>query len=177
MGRLAIALIPLLILVLIMGAVGCKRGCSLLLTRTPTPTPTPTPTSKSSVRLIRIAGTAMEPTLKDGDLVMAESLTMDDIKRGDIVIYSTPAQPEPNFIKRIIGLPGETVEVESDGSVYIDGQLLEELYISANIGGPNGTWAVPESQYFLMGDNRAASHDSREHGTVLAENITRRIIQ
>ena len=88
--------------------------------------------------------------------------------RGDIVIFHYPDDPKQIFVKRIIGLPGETVEVKA-GVTYIDGEPLEENYINpeyweGSLEGKNydsGPFTVPEGSYFVMGDNRGHSHDSR----------------
>ncbi|MBO7729793.1 MAG: signal peptidase I [Lachnospiraceae bacterium] len=88
--------------------------------------------------------------------------------RGDIIVFHYPDDPKQIFVKRIIGLPGETVEM-IDGITYIDGEALEEDYINPDywerpIEGKNyncGPFTVPEGHYFAMGDNRGNSHDSR----------------
>ncbi len=111
---------------------------------------------------------SMETTIMTGDRVLGLrfSYLFSDPKRGDIVVFKYPIDDalgeNTKFIKRIIGLPGETVEIK-DGSVYIDGEKLEEDYI-------NGTWTVendgytfevPEGEYLMLGDNRNNSSDSR----------------
>ena len=88
--------------------------------------------------------------------------------RGDIIVFHYPDDPKQIFVKRIIGLPGETVEM-IDGITYIDGVAMEEDYINPDywerpIEGKNyncGPFTVPEGHYFVMGDNRGNSHDSR----------------
>ncbi len=111
---------------------------------------------------------SMETTIMTGDRVLGLrfSYWFSDPKRGDIVVFKYPIDDalgeNTKFIKRIIGLPGETVEIK-DGSVYINGEKLEEDYI-------NGTWTVendgytfevPEDKYLMLGDNRNNSSDSR----------------
>ncbi len=111
---------------------------------------------------------SMEKTIMTGDRVLGLrfSYWFSDPKRGDIVVFKYPIDDamgeNTKFIKRIIGLPGETVEIK-DGYVYIDGEKLEESYI-------NGTWTVendgftfevPEDEYLMLGDNRNNSSDSR----------------
>ena len=81
-------------------------------------------------------------------------------RRGDIVIFKYPDDESVDYLKRIIGLPGETVEIIS-GKVYINGELLDEPYLSEEPTGDFGPYQVPEDSYFMLGDNRAVSKDSR----------------
>lgn len=83
-------------------------------------------------------------------------------ERGDIVIFRYPDNEEKIYIKRVIGLPGETVEI-IDGKVYIDGseQPLQEDYVNGVPTGNYGPYVVPENSYFMLGDNRGNSEDSR----------------
>lgn len=130
------------------------------------------------VQNFRVEGSSMEPNLygnkEHTNYVLVNKAAYwfgDGPGRGDIVVFQAPDQPENDRIKRVIGLPGETVEVRKDGSVLIDGELLEEPYISSHVGGPSGTWVVPEEEFFVMGDNRGVSHDSRGGGPVPRGNI------
>ena len=101
---------------------------------------------------------------------------MRDIRRGDIVVFKYPEEPERDFIKRVIGLPGETLELRAK-KVYINGQPLDEPYVhyltpagsggevtSADVRERYGPVTVPADQYFVMGDNRDNSQDSRYWG-------------
>ena len=101
-------------------------------------------------------------------------LPMREIRRGDVVVFKYPDEPERDFIKRVIGLPGETVELRNK-RVFIDGRPLEELYVhfldsgagevtSFDVRERYGPVRVPEGQYFVMGDNRDNSQDSRYWG-------------
>lgn len=94
--------------------------------------------------------------------------------RGDIVVFRPPGTSSDPYIKRIIGLPGETLEIR-DGSVYINGTELDEGYVSSATswrgGGDQAAVTVPENEYFVMGDNRENSSDSRSFGTVPKDNI------
>jgi signal peptidase I len=136
------------------------------------------------VQNFRVEGSSMEPNLHGGADYNGEQMRTNYVlvnkaaywfsrgpSRGDVVVFQAPDQPETDRIKRVIGLPGETVEVRPDGSVLIDGELLHEPYLSPNQGGPSGTWVVPEDEYFVMGDNRLNSHDSRGGGPVPRANI------
>ena len=129
------------------------------------------------IQNFRIDGTSMEPNLHDSQYVIVNKTAYwfgNEPNRGDVVVFQAPDQPQYDRIKRVIGLPGETVEVKKDGSVYIDGQVLDEPYLSARPGGPSGTWTVPEDEYFVMGDNRGVSYDSRNGGPIPVDNIVGR---
>jgi signal peptidase I len=143
----------------------------------------------------RIPSSSMEPSLHcarpaDGcearfsDRVLANRFIyrFRDPERGEIVVFETPPAAQQRcgaggtFVKRLIGLPGERVELRTEGGlsyVYIDGRKLEEPYIGADRRDTRGpqTFNVPQGQYFMMGDNRSKSCDSREWGTVPRENL------
>jgi signal peptidase I len=110
-------------------------------------------------------------------------LAVRDIRRGDVVVFKYPDEPERDFIKRVIGLPGETLELRNK-KVYINGQPLEEGYVhfldpvaqgqevtSIDVRERYGPVRVPEDQYFVMGDNRDNSQDSRYWGFLPAHYI------
>lgn len=107
---------------------------------------------------------SMENTIMTGDRVIGNRLAylFGSPERGDIVIFKYPDDEKQLFVKRIIGMPGETVVIE-DAKVYIDGVLLEETYIKEKwiIDAGQYTYVVPEDSYFVMGDNRNNSKDSR----------------
>lgn len=105
---------------------------------------------------------SMENTIMVGDSVITYRLSylFGDPKRGDIIVFPAPDEEEIDFIKRIIGLPGETVEGK-DGLVYINGEPLEEKYIKEPWLDNFGPYQVPKDSYFMMGDNRNDSADSR----------------
>ncbi|WP_419785629.1 signal peptidase I [Pseudodesulfovibrio sp.] len=99
-----------------------------------------------------------------------------DPQRGDIAVFKFPEDESKDFIKRVIGLPGETIEVK-DKVVYIDGKALDEPYVHHTKAGSMpvrdnfGPYVIPQGQYFMMGDNREGSYDSRWWGTVKREKI------
>lgn len=105
---------------------------------------------------------SMENTIMVDDKVITYRLAylFSKPERGDIVVFQAPDTPEEDYIKRVIGLPGETVEV-IDGVVYIDGKPLEEDYLKEPMVGSFGPYEVPEGCYFMMGDNRNISWDAR----------------
>ena len=132
------------------------------------------------IQNFRIDGTSMETNLHNGQYVLVNKAAYwfgRNPHRGDIIVFQAPDQPQLDRIKRVIGLPGETVEVKSDGTVYIfsedcpEGCQLEEPYLPPNHSGGGGTWTVPEGQYFVMGDNRSVSLDSRLKGSIPRDKI------
>lgn len=106
---------------------------------------------------------SMENTIMPGDRVIASRLhyAVGDPKRGDIVVFRYPDNEKILYVKRVIGLPGETVEIKDDGTVYIDGEPLHEPYVKEKVSGDFGPYKVPQGSYFMMGDNRNNSMDSR----------------
>ena len=138
----------------------------------------------------RIPSSSMEPTLHCArsasspgcrahfsDRVLACRICLDfqSPSRGDVIVFKTPPKAEQQcgeggtFVKRLVGLPGETV-TEKVGQVYIDGKPLKEPYVKFR-DTQTGTWHVPKGQYFFMGDNRAQSCDSRQWGSVPRGNL------
>ncbi len=121
------------------------------------------------VARVRVENISMQPTLKPGEFVLVHKLAyrFGEIQRGDIVVFHY--SPQEDYIKRVIGLPGDMVEI-ADGLVKVNGYPLKEPYINAP---PmyNGTWEVPEGKVFVLGDNRNQSSDSHTWGFVPIENI------
>ncbi|NLP28589.1 MAG: signal peptidase I [Clostridia bacterium] len=109
---------------------------------------------------IYIPSGSMYPTLQIGDQCFATKIfNKEKIQRGDILVFYSNELQE-RLIKRVVGLPGETVELRSDGQVYIDGAKLEEDYVK-NQSGPARAFKLPEDHYLFLGDNRADSKDAR----------------
>ena len=120
---------------------------------------------------------SMETTIPAGSRIMGLRLYYDfnEPERGDIVIFKYPDDESVDYLKRIIGLPGETVEIIR-GKVYINGELLDEPYLSEEPTGDFGPYQVPEDSYFMLGDNRAVSKDSRVlFNTYVREKIRSRL--
>ena len=143
----------------------------------------------------RVDGTSMMPNLVNGELLIVNRNAYDsydlyglidwipgvehanakevtpfsDPTRGDIIVFQPPVNSDKPYIKRIVGLPGETVEIR-DGGVFIDGELLDEPYIEAGITECTGPYCgpitIPDGQIWVMGDNRRNSSDSRVFGPV-----------
>jgi len=109
--------------------------------------------------VLQIAGTSMEPTLDNGDIVVL--LKTSKLQYGDLCGFS---YSNKILIKRVIGLPGDVIVISNEGDVYINGVMLDEPYISEKGLGEcdiEFPYTVPENSYFLMGDHRATSIDSR----------------
>lgn len=120
----------------------------------------------------RVEGQSMEPNLHNNERLIIEKLTkrFHSPVRGDIVVIKRPQGRSDPLIKRIIALPGETVEIH-DGHVYINGELLDEPYITQPTLGAMAARLVPEEHVFVLGDNRNASNDSRAFGMVPFDDI------
>ncbi len=113
----------------------------------------------------RIEGSSMYPTLHNGQLVFVDrvSYRLHPPQRGDIIIFDYPLDPKVRFVKRVIGLPGDTISVR-DGHVLINGKPLVEPYINGPMNRDMGPVKVRAGQLFVMGDNRNHSNDSRSWG-------------
>ncbi len=133
-----------------------------------------------------VIGSSMFPTLRDGDQLITDKLTyrFKDPERFDIIVfpyYDETTSEKVYYIKRVIGMPGETVQIDDNGTIYIDGEELSETY-GAEVITYAGTAAEPltlgEDEYFVLGDNRSISKDSRyaEVGNVKRSDITGRAI-
>lgn len=113
----------------------------------------------------RIEGSSMEGNLHHGQFLIVNKLVyyIHPPERGDVVVFHSPEDPRKDYIKRIVGLPGETVKIE-EGHVLINGVRLEETYISRPGQRSWGPEVVGEFEYFVLGDNRSSSSDSRSWG-------------
>ena len=121
----------------------------------------------------RVEGQSMEPNLHSEQRLVVEKLSyrFHGPQRFDIVVLKMPSQGEELLIKRVIGLPGETVEIR-DGQVYVNGNLLEEPFTDQSTHpGRNSTVTVPPLHIYVMGDNRDRSNDSRSFGPVPIESV------
>lgn len=120
---------------------------------------------------VRVENVSMLPTLRQGDFILVNKLAYkNDLPVvGDIIIFHAPPEPGEDFIKRVIGAPGDRVLIK-DGRVYVNDFLLTEDYI-ADVPAYNGQWDVPLDKVFVLGDNRNASSDSHEWGFVPMKNV------
>jgi len=116
--------------------------------------------------------TSMLPGIEEHDWIMVNraSYFFGEPQRGDVIVFDTPFDSARPFIKRIIGLPGDIVEMRA-GLVHINGTALNEEYIAAPLSYVLEATQIPENEYFVLGDNRNNSNDSRYGWTVPRENI------
>ncbi|MCZ7547034.1 MAG: signal peptidase I [Anaerolineae bacterium] len=113
-----------------------------------------------------VQGDSMEPNFHDGQRIIVSRIAymLGDPERGDVIVFHYPRDPDRDFIKRVIGVPGDRVEIEG-GQVSVNGQRLEEPYIR----GPSryaGAWALGPDEFFVLGDNRNNSNDSHDFGPI-----------
>lgn len=115
----------------------------------------------------KVQGSSMEPTLSDGDNLIVDKISyrFEDPQRFDIIVFPFRYKEKTYYIKRIIGLPGETIYIDENGSIFIDGEILQESYgkeIIADSGRAFEPVTLGDDEYFVMGDNRNNSSDSRD---------------
>ena len=151
---------------------------------------------QGSIRNFRVDGSSMRPTLEGGQYLLVNKLVyfkidtgrisrmipfwnVDEPKahfaihspeRGEVIVFRFPGDPSKDFVKRVIGLPGEEVELRK-GTVYIDGVVLEQPYLTERDTSTAEAKVMGEKEYFVMGDNRRSSRDSRDWGGVPEENV------
>lgn len=127
----------------------------------------------------KVSGRSMVPNFQDGDYIITNKISVrsGEIKRGEVIILQNPRNPDQVFIKRVIGLPEEHIRL-INGTVLISGQPLAEPYLPKGTTTPGEAFlsdgeevVVPKAQYFVIGDNRTGSSDSREWGPVPVELI------
>jgi len=138
------------------------------------------------IERFRIEGHGMSPTIEDGEQVEVLEYADAAPARGDIIEFAAPTSPDRLFIKRVIGLPGDTIEAGGvSGNVLLNGEILDEPYAKGFTGCSGScTWTIPtantpesrqtcgsDSCYFVLGDNRQNSSDSRQGWLVPVENI------
>lgn len=118
---------------------------------------------------VRVQGASMQPRIEDNERIVVNKFIyrFHGIERGDVVVFYYPRDPSVSYIKRVIGLPGDRVEIRS-GSVFVDGAILAEPYLSPVF---RDQYDMPETtvergHYFVMGDHRSSSMDSRSFGSV-----------
>lgn len=131
---------------------------------------------------VMVDGDSMEPTLSDGDYLLLNKFS--DIEHSDIVVFPPPDEEDTQYIKRVIGMPGDTVEFRDD-VLYLNGESMEQDFLDIEAAAKEdyfstgdfslltllGEEEVPEGQYFLLGDNRLNSRDSRSFGFVDEEAV------
>ncbi len=125
-----------------------------------------------------VRGQSMAPNLAEGDYLIVDELTYQfrGPERGEVVVFKSPEDPSQRFIKRVVGLPGETVEIKNN-KVAIYGKeksavLDESEYLPSSVGTiGDATFELEKDEYFVLGDNRDFSYDSRRFGVILEDNI------
>lgn len=123
-----------------------------------------------------VRGSSMAPGILDGDRILIEpwSYLFDEVEHGDVVVMRYPLDPRVDYIKRIIGLPGDRVTL-ADGHLWVNGELIDEPYVAMIDRGAYLSQIVGEGQYFVLGDNRPKSSDSREFGLVPSDYLRGRV--
>ncbi len=132
----------------------------------------------SNTSTIQVSGYAMTPALTSGQYISIDKKAT-NFQRGDIIVFKFPKDESQYMLKRIIGLPGETVEIKNE-QIYIDKRALDESgYLSTTVKtfGPTGETKIGVNEYFVLGDNRTASSDSRIWGNVPKDLIVGKFIK
>ena len=151
---------------------------------------------QASVQNFRVEGISMDPTLAHGQYLLVNKLVYEPVpfqsveasdgqgsvgvqswiypfhapQHGDVIVFHEPDDPTRDFVKRVIGVPGDTVEMRS-GVVYVNGALVPEPYLVKRDASNLAPVMVPAGHYYVLGDNRPVSYDSRELGPIPQENI------
>ncbi len=133
------------------------------------------------LRPFEVKGDSMYPNFHDGSFVLTNvlSIRLTNPRLGDVIVFKAPPDPEKAFIKRVIGVPGDNIKLET-GNVYLNGRLLNEnAYLKPSVKTYGGAFiregqivTVPSNSFFVLGDNRPFSSDSREWGFVKKENCS-----
>lgn len=123
------------------------------------------------VARVRVENVSMETSFTEGELLMVNRLNykFNEPERGDVVIFKAPTEPNKDYIKRMIGLPGDQILIK-EGKLFINGNEIQEPWVHEQMA-YEGEWTVPENAYFVLGDNRNHSSDSHSWGFVPRENL------
>src|SRR2546421_9634514 len=123
---------------------------------------------------VKVEGTSMMPSLEDQERIFVNKFVyrLESIQRGDIVVFRYPRDPSKSFIKRVIGLAGDRIRIEA-GQVFVNGEPLEEDYVPRAYADERSypEMVVPDNGYFVLGDHRTMSNDSRDFGPVASAYI------
>lgn len=124
----------------------------------------------------RVQGISMQPNFENGELLLTEKISyrVSKPKRGEVVVFEAPIGRKADFIKRIIGLPGDTMKIEN-GEVVVNEIKLVENYINTKTEGKIET-TLASDEYFVLGDNRSSSSDSRTFGSIKKESIKGKVL-
>ena len=155
---------------------------------------------QTTVRNFKVEGSSMSPTLEGGQYLVVDQASFfkidnqrlsrivpfwkapepepefafDPPARGEVIVFNYPLDPKKDFVKRVVGLPGETVEVR-DGTVYVNDEALSEPYLAGRDNSEAHEVTLGEKEYYVIGDNRRNSNDSRSWGPVPEDNIVGRV--
>ncbi len=131
-------------------------------------------------RPFQVSGSSMHPTFVDGEYILTNLITLrlNELKKGDVIVFEAPTDKEKDFIKRVIGVGGDSVSIVN-GDFYLNGQKMNEsAYLNIDVRTYGGafltegqTAIVPQGEYFAAGDNRPHSSDSRQFGFIKKEKI------
>lgn len=130
----------------------------------------------------RVQGDSMLPNFVNGELILTDKISykIRQPSRGDVVVFRAPQDAGKDFIKRIVGLPGETLEL-AEGKIYVNGNAIDEQYLGPGFVTLGGSFLregakviVPDAEYLVLGDNRNHSSDSREWGTIKKSEVVGR---
>ena len=133
----------------------------------------------ATVRFI-VQGPSMEPTFMENQFLIVSRVNylLGQLEQGDVIVFHYPGNPDDDYIKRVIGLPRDVVEIR-DTLVYVNGQQLNEPYINETCRPAqcqDRTWELSDDEYFVMGDNRNRSSDSREFGPIQQQYIVGEVL-
>jgi signal peptidase I len=151
---------------------------------------------QTSIQNFKVEGSSMQPTLEGGQYLLVnklvylrmdqdrlsrmmpfwsvnsgeQSFAVHPPRRGEVIVFHFPRDPSRDFVKRVIGVPGDTVEIRN-GVVLVNGQVMDEPYLTSRDNSSLSRVTIGEGEYFVLGDNRRGSNDSRNWGTVPEANI------
>lgn len=151
---------------------------------------------QTSIQNFKVEGSSMQPTLEGGQYLLVnklvylrmdqdrlsrmipfwsvtsgeQSFAVHPPRRGEVIVFHFPRDPSRDFVKRVIGVPGDTVEIRN-GVVMVNGQVMDEPYLTSRDNSSLSRVTIGEGEYFVLGDNRRGSNDSRNWGTVPEANI------
>ncbi len=135
------------------------------------------------IRPFIVSGTSMDPIIQNGQYILIDQVTYRFTKpeRGDVIVFRSPPEPQKYYVKRIVGLPGDTVTITDrvvtiTNEAHPEGFILDDSFITHRSSSNYMTTVVTEGNYFVMGDNRGGSYDSRSWGLLPEENIRGRAL-
>ena len=123
----------------------------------------------------RMEGPSMEPNISAGRVVPVQKAASSDLRRGDVIVFHFPLGSERQFMKRIVALPGEQIEIKN-GIIFVDGHEIFEPYELHRDSGSMKPAVLSAGEYFVLGDNRPRSNDSRNWGPLPLESIAGRVV-